>query len=148
VTVIWNGTVVTGPVLIYQDEIAVYPNDLSLPSLSSLDDPGSGTVFCRSATSTGVAWYLVDGTKVSPSVSTAFRHGSTSPGVIPSESVLVRYMDSTVSSDNHNGLWTCQLNEASFPVGVYQRGGGKSVACSNNFTAWQGIEYRMVPMNT
>jgi hypothetical protein len=140
VTVIWNGTVVTGPVLIYQDEIAVYPG--VIPLLSSLDGPGSHTVFCRSATSTGVAWHLVDGTIVSPSQSTAFRQGSTNTGVIPSESALVRYMDGTVSSDKHNGLWTCQLNETSFPVGVYQRGGGKTVwhVLIYSFTAWQGIE--------
>jgi hypothetical protein len=63
VTVIWNGTVVTGPVLIYQDEITEYPG--AIPSLSSLDDPGSHTLFCRSATSARVAWHLadVDGTK-------------------------------------------------------------------------------------
>jgi hypothetical protein len=129
VTVIWNGTVVTGPVLIYQDEITVYLN--VIPSLSSLDGPGSHTLFCRSATSAQVGWHLVDGAIINAMSSTAFRQRRTSAGVIPSESALAHYGDRTVSSDSHNGLWTCQLNRTfsgSFPVGVYQRGGGET-AC-------------------
>jgi hypothetical protein len=128
VTVIWNGTVVTGPVLIYQDEIAVYLN--VIPPLSSLDGPGSHTLFCRSATSAQVGWHLVGGAIISIVGSPTFHQRRTDPGVIPSESVLVRYASRSESSASHNGLWTCQLNRnfsGSFPVGVYQRGGGKTV---------------------
>jgi hypothetical protein len=128
VTVIWNGTVVTGPVLIYQDELVVY--DGAIPPPSSLDGPGSHTLFCRSTTSAGVAWHLANGTIINPTSSTAFHQRTTGPGVIPSESALVHYVNITVSSDSHNGLWTCQLNgtfTGSFPVGVYQRGNGETV---------------------
>jgi hypothetical protein len=93
VTVIWNGIVVTGPVLIYQDEIAAYPG--AIPSPSSLDGPGSHTLFCRSTTSAGVSWHLADGTIINPTVSTAFHQRTTGSGVIPSESALVRYGDRT-----------------------------------------------------
>jgi hypothetical protein len=88
-----------------------------------VDDPGSHTLFCRSATSARVAWHLadIDGTIINQDNSNAFHQRRTGSGVIPSESVLVRYRHRTVSSTSHNGLWTCQLNETfsgSFPVEV------------------------------
>jgi hypothetical protein len=121
--VIWNGVSVTGPVLVFQDEIAVYS---TVPEFSSLDDPGSGALLCRSETRATAGWHLTDGSFINMHSSPAFHQRTTVAGAIPSEAALVRYTDRTVSTDNHNGLWTCRLNDASetpASVGVYQRGG-------------------------
>ncbi len=57
VSVTWNGTTITGPVLIYSDEI---PVDGS--SNNTIDDPnGPGALICRSEDRARVSWHYVSG---------------------------------------------------------------------------------------
>ena len=119
--VLWDGTPVTGPILIYHDEVAVSP---TAPPLSTLDDPGSRALFCRTQ-SGRASWFNANGVFVFTGILEVFYQTRTNPGVAPSEAGIVRSADSQVSAADHNGLWTCRLNgsaEGAIPVGLYHRG--------------------------
>ena len=110
VSVIWNGSTITGPVLIYHDEIP--RNPLLVNGL-----------LCRSQISIGVAWYLTNETSVrGPSYGDAFYQTKVSAGMT---SRLLRIGVSNGSTAAHNGLWSCRLSGDAgnaIPVGLYQRG--------------------------
>ena len=57
VTVTWNGTLVTGPILIYHDEVRLDGNDN--PMLGDVDGPGA--LVCRSQTRPRVGWRMTNG---------------------------------------------------------------------------------------
>ena len=122
----WNGTTITSPVLIYQDEILVDPTGV-ISTISSLP-----VLVCTSQDQTGVNWHLPGGDLVniglpfSFSLSGDFNQFRSTAGTV---SGLSRNRTDVVCTDAAtNGLWTCRLNgEASgaVSVGIYARGGGK-----------------------
>ena len=121
VSVTWNGTAVSGPVLIYHDEVAIVPAQNFLPLF---DHPGGGILACRgNATSQGVAWHYAHGDMV-----------TTSPLLVPFYQSIAEAGSVSRLARGHNiaspfsGLWTCRQNgnaDTAIPVGLYQRGGGK-----------------------
>ena len=124
VTVTWNGTTITGPVLIFQDELV--RDDRT----NVLATPMDGTVICRSENQAQVVWQFANGALV-PTASTTnhFRQRRTSISATPSVSRLTTNRpDEALTSAAVNGLWTCRLNgsfDEAVPVGIYARGGGE-----------------------
>lgn len=119
VSVSWNGTTISGPVLIYQDEIAV-------------SDANNDTLMCISENHAIAGWYLPTGTIVSLSAygTNDFRQIRTEE--TPSVSRLLLSREGIARNDTHtNGLWTCKLNGQTsrcnaVPVGIYGKTGGES----------------------
>ena len=124
VTVTWNGTSITGPVLIYQDELVV--DNRASPTATPTR---SGTLKCTSQDQQRVGWHLPDGTSICEDGTGDFRQIRIGSGVTPSVSRLsVNREDVSRDDDSTNGLWTCRLNgesSVSIPVGIYERGGGE-----------------------
>ena len=125
VTVTWNGATITGPVLIFQDELV--RDDRTNVGATPLD----GTVICRSENQAQVGWQFANGTLVQASTTDHFRQRRTSPSATPSVSRLTTNRpDEALTSSAANGLWTCRLNGGigtAVPVGIYARGGGEKV---------------------
>ena len=126
VTVTWNGTTITSPVLIFQDELVRddRTNDLATPR--------DGTVICRSENQAQVGWHFASGPLISTSSTTNhFRQRRTSTSATPSVSRLTTNKpDEALTSAAANGLWTCRLNGGlgtAVPVGIYARGGGEEL---------------------
>ena len=126
VTVTWNGTTITGPVLIFQDELV---RDDRTDVLAT---PRNGTVICRSENQTQVGWHFANGVYVSTTTTkNHFRQRRTSSwfSTTPSVSRLTTNRpDEALTSAADNGLWTCRLNSSistAVPVGIYARGGGE-----------------------
>ena len=115
VNVTWKGSVINGPMLIYQDEM----NDNQL--------------FCVSSTQTRVGWHSAGGQLVSTaltSMTNHYRQKRTAAGEIRSEADLIAVRpNDPLTSTTGNGLWSCRLNAGfggAVPVGIYARGGGKN----------------------
>ena len=124
VTVTWNGTTITSPVLIFQDELA--RDDRT----NVLATPVDGTVICLSENQVQVGWHFANGVSVSTiSTTNHFRQRRTSSSTIPSVSRLTTNRpDEALTSEAGNGLWTCRLNGGigiDVPVGIYARGEGE-----------------------
>ena len=124
VTVTWNGTTITGPVLIFQDELV--RDDRT----NVLTTPMDGTVICRSENQAQVGWHYSNGELVSTTSTTNhFRQRRTSSSATPSVSRLTTSRpDEALTSAAANGLWICALNaglSTAVPVGIYARGGGE-----------------------
>ena len=125
VNVTWNGTTITGLVLIFQDELV--RDDRT----NVLGTPMDGTVICRSENQAQVGWHFVNGVLLSTNSSTTnhFRQRRTSSSATPSVSRLTTNRpDEALTSAAANGLWTCRLNgglNTAVPVGIYARRGGK-----------------------
>ena len=137
VTVTWNGTTITGPVLIFQDELV--RDDRT----NVLATPMDGTVICRSENQAQVGWHFATGLIVSTTSTTNhFRQRRTSQSATPSVSRLTTDRpDEALTSAAPNGLWSCRLNagfSTAVPVGIYARGGGEKcfhmlkLACHTN----------------
>ena len=125
-TVTWNGTTITGPVLIYQDEIISDNRDNV-----ETDPPLDGTLICRHETQAQVGWHFANGgTLSSTSTTNHFRQRRTETTATPSVSRLTTNQeDQPLENVIANGLWTCRLNgnfNSAIPVGIYIRGGGKN----------------------
>ena len=132
VTVTWNGTRITGPVLIYHDEIIVDP----ARSLGVLTAPGA--LVCTSETRPRAGWrradhrFFGDGPQA-----TNLGQIRTGPEVVPNIARLSRDNEDVNPSNAHqNGLWCCrvqslqQSDEADVVanlvfIGVYRRGMGE-----------------------
>ena len=128
VTVTWNGTAITGPVLIFQDELV--RDDRT----NVLATPVDGTVICRSENQAQVGWHLANGSIVQAGTTgnqLRQRRTSSSTTSTPSVSRLsTNRSDGALTSTAANGLWTCRLNggfTGAVPVGIYARGGGEIV---------------------
>ena len=124
VTVTWNGTTITGPVLIFQDELV--RDDRT----NVLATPVDGTLICRSEDQARVGWQFTTTGLVSPTSTTNhFRQRRTSSSTTPSVSRLTTNRpDEALTSAEANGLWTCRLNggfNTAVPVGIYARVGGE-----------------------
>ena len=123
VIVTWNGTTITWPVLIFQDEL------LRDDRNNVLATPRDGTVICRSESQAQVVWQLANGIFVQASTTNHFRQRRTSSSATPSVSRLsTNRPNEALTSAAANGLWTCRLNGVfgtAVPVGIYARGGGE-----------------------
>ena len=122
VSVTWNGTEVSGPVLIYHDEVSIVP--MTAQGLFSVFNfLGCCILVCRGhATSQGVAWHNAHGDRVTTSpllVPFKFYQNITETGRV---SRLARAHNTSLSP--FSGLWTCRNHNTAIPVGLYQRGGG------------------------
>ena len=83
VTVTWNGTTITGPVLIFQDELN--RDDRT----NVLATPKDGTVICRSENLHKIGWHFTSGALVHTSSTTNhFRQRRTSSSTTPTVSRL------------------------------------------------------------
>ena len=129
-SVTWNGRTITGPVLIYLDEILV-----DSYNTTAIGDPDrQGALICRSEDRAGVNWLFTDNKIVSTAPTnsfTTFKQIRTSEGVIPSISRFSLNKENFVEGINRtNGLWHCRLNAMGqveqIHVGIYSSGEGKN----------------------
>ena len=131
VSVIWNGTVVTGPILIYHDEIT--DNLTTVPTVGNSNGPGD--LVCRSENHEEARWRHPRGFSVPTSRN--YRQVESAAGV-PSLSRLSTPIDGEEPTNGNvvvNGLWICQVVNSSIPdedilenfnyVGIYNRGYGE-----------------------
>ena len=127
--VTWNGTAISGPVLIYQDELVVDDRN------NVTGAPINGTLECRSEDQTRADWRTPTGNPVSMDTDIGFREIMTSLEEIPSVSRLTALMENTRHFGAlYNGLWTCRLNQSRsspipVPVGIYIRGTSEELIC-------------------
>ena len=131
VSVIWNGTVVTGPILIYHDEIT---DDLTtVPTVGNSNGPGD--LVCRSENHEEARWRHPRGFSVPTSGN--YRQVRSAAGV-PSLSRLSTPIDGEEQTNVNvvvNGLWICQVVNSDISeqdilenfnyVGIYNRGDGE-----------------------
>lgn len=118
----WNGTTISGPVLIYQDEL--------VPDGRALDaTPIDGTLICRSEDYAYPGWYVPTGGLLFYLYHEDFtetRSGNRVPGV---SRMSVHSND--IISTGMSGLWTCRGRPtdgpAPIPVGIYARAEGKKL---------------------
>ena len=124
VTVAWNGTTITGPVLIFQDELV--RDDRT----NVLATPMDGTVISRSENQALVGWHSTTTLVSTARTTNHFRQRRTSSSATPSVSRLTTNRpDKALTSAVANGLWSCRLNGlgiTAVPVGIYARGGGEN----------------------
>ena len=121
VSVIWNGTVIDGPILIYHDEITM-DND-AIPTAENSRE--SGELVCRSENHEQAHWYH------SNEETGDYQQVQSLAGSLPSWSQL--YIDNLTL--NVNGLWVCALNntvlieqyliDSFIYVGIYRRNRGE-----------------------
>ena len=132
VSVTWNGTTLTGPTLIYHDELIL---DGMNPQPLDIGDPNRpGALVCRSETRPRAAWRRTNGEFFMDTTSRV-RHIQqirTNSTAVPSLSRLSRGSTAVDLNPNFNGLFTCRVQVvgndtedtlANFVhVGVYARG--------------------------
>ena len=132
----WNGTTITGPVLIYQDEII--SNNRALT-----DPPLDGTLICSHETQAQVGWHFADAQALSTNPNFNFRQRRTGTTATPSVSRLTTNQeDQPLENAIANGLWTCRLDadfNSAFPVGIYVR--GKVITI--DFSSGYNINYKV-----
>ena len=127
VSVIWNGTTITGPILIYHDEIT---DDLTtVPTVGNSDGPGD--LVCRSENHEAAHWRNPDGRTVPESGN----YRQVDSDGVPSLSRLSTPNELTGS--DFNGLWICHVTNSDTSllerdildnfnyVGIYNRGDGE-----------------------
>ena len=115
----WNGEEITGPILIFHDEITVDPGIPGEPftyTLGTFQDTG-GNLFCVGTGRPTVSWRIANG-KFRTDTNLAGRSPSTLSGyqiirndgaAVPSFARLTRESSSTnPTASNLNGLWTCR----------------------------------------
>ena len=130
VFVTWNGTRITGPVLIYHDEIIVDPG----PTYSFGDIAAPGALVCTSETTARASWRRSDhafiGDVDSGAISTTdLNQIRTAATATPNRGRLSQPSENVnPSAANQNGLWCCRVgpNPTAFVfAGVYRRGMGE-----------------------
>ena len=104
----WNGTLVTEPILIFQDELIF--DGTSDPEFSEVDAPGA--LVCRSETRQP-RWNDVIGNNRIPT-SGNIQVIETEPATDPGFSQLIRGDEAGSDSDDHNGLITCRVGASGF----------------------------------
>ena len=122
----WNGNTITGPVLIYHDEV------LSVSSIGNPNRPGA--LVCKIDRVDTVAWYWPQGffVLVRPS-ERDFEQLRTDNGSVSLLSRTTTYTPTI--SPNRNGLWTCRQSDEWIPIGLFSRG----ESCDVNFERPYGL---------
>ena len=120
-SVIWNGTVIDGPILIYHDEI-VFDDD-TMPTAENSSD--SGELVCRSENHEQAYWYHSNGETGN------YQQVELIAGSLPSFSQLYIMLNDY----EFNGLWVCALDNTLLTelnlinsfiyVGIYSRRSGE-----------------------
>ena len=134
-SVIFNGSTITSPILIYHDEIG---SDTTIPTDENSDDPGD--LVCRTASIGRTFWRTPSGGSVSSLTDEDFYNTRTPTSELQTYSYLAQlstidYLDSTDSAIN--GLWICALGstgdiddqdviDSFIYVGIYSRNSGES----------------------
>ena len=132
VSLTWNGTIITGPMLIYHDEIV---SDTTIPTDENSDDPGD--LVCRSASIGRTFWRNPNG--MSALLTGDFYQVRTPQSDPQTHPFLARlstidFLDTTDSTIN--GLWICPLGffgdsdvqdviDSFIYVGIYSRNSGE-----------------------
>lgn len=126
--VTWNGTVITGPVLIYHDEILVdAPNAV-------IGETTEGALICMSLLNGATArWHFPNSTTVTLALfGTADIHQIVETGSRDRARLSHPQQNLMLTDVDHNGLWTCRAGgndgPETIPVGLYHRGGGEEHA--------------------
>lgn len=116
----WNGTTITGPVLIFHDEILIRTDGL----VDDVNEPGS--LICRSENESDISWTFTFRSFRTLIQATVLGGG---PDSIPRILQLRRNReDLELTNPDFNGLWKCRRrgeDVGAIPVGVYQRGDGE-----------------------
>ena len=107
----WNGTEVTEPILIFQDELIF--GGTSDPVLGDVNAPGA--LVCRSQI-VQPHWRDVIGNDRIPTNNGVIRVIETASGVTPGFSQLIRGSEAGLTSDDRNGLITCRVPTANLVV--------------------------------
>ena len=106
-----NGTTITGPTLVYHDEVP--------RSVSSM-------VICRSAVA---LWHFPNGNSVDQFDATSNEDFLQLLVISTGTSRLIRHREvSALTNTSLNGLWSCRLNgdeSGAISVGIYSSGGGE-----------------------
>ena len=132
VTVTWNGSIITGPVLIYHDEIL----DDEGPQYTIGNPDRPGALMCRSERDGIASWRLANGNFFNDvnnraDNSLGLQQIRTNSNTFPSLSRLSRVPENrNTSAENLNGLWSCRTDIPdlrSVYVGLYYRTEGKLV---------------------
>ena len=117
----------TGPILIYHDEILAADPTNSV----QINDTAPGTLICTSANVavSGIAsWHLPNNAAV-PNTEGFYQKLAFDVFRGRYRSRLTRSQQNLMLTDaDHNGLWTCRENNGThvpIPVGLYYRGGGE-----------------------
>ena len=142
-SVIWNGTTITGPILIYHDEIT--DDEFPEPTVGNSNDPGD--LVCRSENHEEARWRRSNGSVARENGE--YRRVQSPAGSLPSLSQLSTKEDLTSTDPQYNGLWVCVLRNTdgglsdqdlidSFVyVGIYSRNSGElylvllTISCRN-----------------
>ena len=128
----FNGTAITGPILIYHDEIV---SDTTIPTDENSHDPGD--LVCRTASIGRTFWRRPIGGVASNNINDSFyqvRTPLTDPDTYPFLAQLstIDFLDST--DPEFNGLWFCAFGGAGVEqdaidsfiyVGIYSRNSGE-----------------------
>ena len=134
VSVTWNGATLTGPTLIYHDELILDRGNPLPLDIGNVNRPGA--LVCRSETQTRAGWRLSDGTFF-PDTNTRvgdIQQIRTGSSTVPSLARLSRGTTDIERDIRFNGLFTCRVQPvgnlgdtlANFiHVGIYARGGGE-----------------------
>lgn len=105
VYVTWNGTKITEPLMILEDEIVLI-NNTEIPEISNFTRPGA--LICISQSASAVAWYFANGTQIPDApANTIFQQTRETANI--SLSFLSRGAGSANFSD-FGGLLICRLN--------------------------------------
>ena len=109
-TLTWNGTLVTGPILIYHDELRLDGNNN--PMLGDLDGPGA--LVCRSQTREGAFWRNTAGETIPATDELGGLNGinviRNDPTEVPSITRLSRGTATSPTGNLFDGLLLCRLN--------------------------------------
>ncbi len=123
--VTWNGTNVTGPELIYHDEV-IQDGDSPPYTVGNPNRPGA--LVCRSETDDAIDWWWPHNfSVVEPVNNRGFHQVKEQNGTISRVSRTTFYNVAADNTPNRNGLWTCRLGDYWFPVGLFYREGGKRI---------------------
>ncbi len=120
---IWNGTTITTPALIFHDEL------LFSTGSETVGDPNrAGALICRSEDDAQAGWHFPNDLAVddfSDSRISYFQQIRTGNTVTPSISRLLRTSSDPVSTTSASGYWNCRVNgdrNYDIEIGIYNRG--------------------------